>query len=224
MMNYGEFWPEIRLLPIEGSTRSPLRRTLARTAWKRSPLALVYYESEKDQLLIQLVDVPTVAEAVPADQDDREWNSMSLGQPATYAEDEGSQFAGFDGTESHAWPTTIAVLGFSRCRDGEAPYVRLVKALCGDHIWTAAGSAVHHPRSGVLEIPIGQDEAEFLIRRWLAILTPPSVTGMTGPAVHGPAAEQTSVDPIHQPHWPGDRATTLHPTASHRGGRSGREP
>ena len=69
MMNDVEFWPEIRLLPIEGSTRSPLRRTLARTAWRRSPLASICYEPERDQLLIMLVDAPTVAEAILGDPD-----------------------------------------------------------------------------------------------------------------------------------------------------------
>ena len=47
MMNDVEYWPEVRLLPIEGSTRSPLRRTLARTAWQRSPLASISYDPDE---------------------------------------------------------------------------------------------------------------------------------------------------------------------------------
>ncbi|SRR6266487_225295 len=225
MMNDVEYWPEVRLLAIEGSTRSPLRRTLARTAWQRSPLASISYEPGRDQLLIQLVDAPTVAEAIPCDPDDQESPPLARDQMATW--EEGGQFAGFDGTEPCAWPTTIAVLGFSRCRDDGGPRIRLVRELCGDRIWTAARSAVHHPRCGLLEVPLGQDLAEFLIRRWHAILTLPSATGMTGPTMRDTLAEETSADPgrsVHRARWPGDRATTLHGTAGHRGGQPGREP
>jgi hypothetical protein len=225
MMNDVEFWPEIRLLPIEGSTRSPLRRTLARTAWQRSPLASICYEPERDQLLIKLVDAPTVAEAIPGDPDGRDWYPRSGGELTI--REEGGQFAGFDGTEPYAWPTTIAVLGFSRCRDGQAPHIQLVRELCGDHIWTAARSAARNPRPGLLEVPLGQDLAEFLIRRWQAILTPPSAAGMAGPTIQRTPAGETSPDPgraIHGAHWLGDRATTLHGAAGHRGGQPDREP
>jgi hypothetical protein len=223
-MNDAGFWPEIRLLPIEGSTRSPLRRTLARTAWRRSPLASISYEPERDHLLIRLVDAPTVAEAAPGDPDGQEWHSPSRGELTSW--EEGGQFAGFDGAEPYAWPTTIAVLGFSRCRDGDAPRIRLLRELCGDRIWTAARSAVHHPQRGLLEVPLGQDLAEFLIRRWHAILTGPSVTGMTGSTMPDTFPQETGADSGHtipRPQWSGDRATTLHGPAC-RGGWPGREP
>lgn len=225
MTNHVEFWPEVRLLPIEGSTRSPLRRTLARTAWQRSPLASICYEPERDQLLIQLVDAPTVAEATPGDPDGQEWHSLPRGESAP--REDGGQFAGFDGTEPYAWPTTMAVVGFSRCRDGDAPRIRLVRELCGDRIWTAARSAAHHPRRGTLEVPLGQDLAEFLIRRWHAILTLPSATGLGGPTIHDTLAEETSADPgrtVHGAQPSGEHATTLHGTAGHRGGQPVREP
>ena len=112
-MNDVEYWPEVRLLPIEGRMRSPLRRTLARTAWQRFPLASISYEPARDQLLIQLVDAPTVAEIIIGDPDGQEWSPVGQGQVATL--EEGGQFAGFDGTEPYAWPTVITVLGFSRC-------------------------------------------------------------------------------------------------------------
>lgn len=225
MMNDVEFWPEIRLLPIEGSTRSPLRRTLARTAWQRSPLASIRYEPERDQLLIQLVDAPTVAEAVPYDPDGQEWHPGPQGELAT--QEQGGQFAGFDGTEPYAWPTMIAVVGFSRCWDRGARRIRLVKELCGDRIWTAACSAVHNPQSALMEVPLGQDSAEFLIRRWHAILASQSMTGMSGPAINGGLAEEADADPgrtTYLAHWPGDRAITLHGTGAYRGGQPDREP
>jgi hypothetical protein len=227
MMNDVGYWPEVRLLPIEGSTRSPLRRILARTAWQRSPLASISYEPGRDQLLIQLVDAPTIAEAIPGDSDDHEWPPVTREEGEAASWDEGGQFAGFDGTEPYAWPTMITVLSFSRCGDSDGPRIRLVRELCGDRIWTAARSAVHHPRRGLLEVPLGQDLAEFLIRRWQAILTPPSATGMTGPAMPDTLAEETSADPsrpVHGAQSPGDRATTLHGMAGHRGGQPGREP
>jgi len=145
----------------------------------------------------------------------------------TSQQEEGGQFVGFDGIEPYAWPTTIAVIGFSRCRDGDAPRMRLVRELCGDHIWTAARSAARKPRPGLLEVPLGQDEAEFLIRRWHAILTIPSATGITGTTIHDVLAEETGADPgrtIHPAHWSGDRATALHGTANHRGGQPNSEP
>lgn len=222
-MNDVEYWPDVRLLPIEGSTRSPLRRILARTAWQRCPLASISYEPDRDQLRIQLVDAPTVAEAIPGDPDGREWPPLAPGEVATW--EEGGQFAGFDGTEPYAWPTTIGVLGFSRCQDGDGPRIRLTRELCGDRIWTAARSTVHHPRPGVLEVPLGQDSAEFLIRRWHAILALPSETGMTGPAMPDTFADET--DPgrtTYRAPWSGDRATTLNGAAGHRGGQPGREP
>lgn len=221
MINDIEFWPEIRLLPIEGVTRSPLRRTLARTAWRRSPLASICYEPEQDQLLIRLVDAPTVVEAILGGLDDQEWNPGSHGE--LISREEGGQFIGFDGIEPYAWPTMIAVLGFSRRRDGDAPSRRLVKELCGDHVWTAVRSAAHKPRRGLLEVPLGQDEAEFLIRRWQAILNPPSATGATGPTIHVAPVETADADP-RRPHWPSDRATILHGAAGHRGGQPNREP
>jgi hypothetical protein len=206
MMNDVEFWPEIRLLPIEGSMRSPLRRTLARTAWQRSPLASICYEPERDQLLIQLVDAPTVAEAILGDPDGQEWHPLPRGELVT--QEEGGQFAGFDGAEPYAWPTMIAVLGFSRCRDGHAPRIRVVRELCGDRIWTAARSAARNPRRGLLEVPLGKDLAEFLIRRWHAILTLPSATGIPDPIIPDAPAEEISADPdraIQRSHWSGDR-------------------
>lgn len=225
MMNDVEFWPEIRLRPIEGSTRSPLRRTLARTVWRRSPLASIWYEPERDQLLIQLVDAPTVAEAVPYDPDGQEWHPFPHGESA--AQEQPGQFAGFDGTESYAWPTMIAVVGFSRCLDRDARRIRLVKELCGDRIWTAACSAAHNPHSGLLEVPFGQDSAEFLIRRWHAVLASQSMTEMSGPAIHGGLAEEAGADAgrtTYRALWPGDHATTLHGTGAYRGGQLDGEP
>lgn len=220
-MNDIEFWPEIKLRPIGASIRSPLRRTLARTAWQRSPLASICYESVQDKVLIKLVDAPTVAEAIPSDSD-----GQDLSRGKMPAREEGGQFAGFDGTEPYAWPTMIAVLGFSRCQDSDAPRIQLVRELCGDHVWTAARSAAHAPQGALLEVPLGQDEAEFLIRRWGAILTLPSATGMTGPRTHAASAGEFSTDSgpmIGRAYWSGDRATILHGTAGHRGGED-REP
>lgn len=216
MMNDVEFWLEIRLLPIAGSTPSPMRRALARTAWRRSPVASIRYEPERDRILIQLVGAPTVAEAIPG-----EAAGGDLDQP------EGGQFAGFDGTEPDAWPTMIVVLEFSRCRDSDVPRMRLARELCGDHIWTAARSAAHQRRQGLLEVPLGQDEAEFLIRRWHVILCPPSATGGTGSAMPGHHGEGTGADPGRSvPRTPryGHRATTLNGTAGRRGGPPDREP
>lgn len=224
-MNDAQFWPGIRLLPIEGSTRSPLRRALARTAWRRSPLASIWYEHERDQLLIQLVDAPTVAEAVPYDPDGQERHHLPHGELAT--QEQGGQFAGFDGTESYAWPTMIAVIGFSRCRDRDARRIRLVRELCGDRIWTAARSAAHSPQRGLLEVPLGQDLAEFLIRRWQGILAPQSMTGVSEPAIHGGLDEEADADPgrtSYRAHWPGDRAITLNGTGAYRGGQPDRQP
>ena len=217
-MNDVEYWPEVRLLPIEGSTRSPLRRTLARTAWRRFPLALVSYEPARDQLLIQLVDSPTVAEVIIGDTDGREWSPLGQGEIVTW--EDGGQFAGFDGTEPYAWPTMITVLGFSRCGDG--PRIRLISELCGDRIWTAARLAAHHPRPGLLEVPLGLDLAEFLIRRWQAILTVPSATGMTGPMTPDTLAEESSADSGHtipRAQWSADRAATLQGRSSWRPAR-----
>jgi hypothetical protein len=210
MMNDLEFWPRIRLVPIEGSTRSPLRRVLARTAWQRSPLASIRYEPDRDRLLIQLIDAPTVAEAIPGDPDDRDLPSPAAG--ALVVPPPGGQFTGFDGTGPEAWPTMIAVLSFTRCRDSDHPRIRLQRELCGDHIWTAARSAASRPHRGQLEVPLGQDEAEFLIRRWHALLTVAAGAEMSGSAmpsdpVEGPAA--VSRDTPREAYRPRDRATTL---------------
>jgi hypothetical protein len=210
MMNDLEFWPRIRLVSIEGNTRSPLRRTLARTAWQRSPVALIRYEPDPDRLLIQLIDAPTVAEAVPGGPGDLDVPALSRGEPAM--PQQGGQFTGFDGTEPDAWPTTIAVLGFSRCRDSDNPRIRLQRELCGDHIWTAARTAANKPQRGLLEVPLGQDETEFLIRRWHAIVTIPSAAGVTGPEVNSVPVEGPGADPDNttpEVYRPRDRAATL---------------
>lgn len=202
MMNDAEFWLEIKLLLIAGNTPSPLHRTLARTAWRRSPVASVWYEPEWDRILIQLVEAPTVAEAIPGDALDSD-----------PCQAEGREFVGFDGIEPDAWPTMIVVLEFSRCRNRDMPRMRLAKELCGDHIWTAARSVARGSRPGRLEVPLGHDEAEFLIRRWHAILCRPSAPGETDPVVFGHQVQDIGIEPdrpIRRTHWYADRATTLH--------------
>lgn len=224
-MNDLELWPRIRLVSIEGSARSPLHRTLARTAWQRSPLASIRYEPDRDRLLITLIDAPTVAEAIPGDLDD-------LGSPtwpgtAPAAAGQGGQFTGFDGLEPDAWPTTIAVLGFSRCRDSDHPRLRLQQELCGDHVWTAARSAARTPQPGVLEVPLGHDEAEFLIRRWHAILTVPSGTGMPAATSHSAPVQGAGSAPdraAQAQYGAADWATTLRSPVGERGGQPGGPP
>jgi hypothetical protein len=225
MMNDLELWPRIRLVSIEGGTRSPLRRTLARTAWQRSPLASIRYESDRDRLLVRLIDAPTVAEAIAGDSD-------GVGLPASPGVEptssrQGGHFTGFDGIEPDAWPTTIAVLDFSRCRDADNPRLRLQQELCGDHIWTAARSAARRPQHGLLEVPLGHDEAEFLIRRWHAILTIPSGTGMAAAPIPGApvAGTRSAVDhATHAQYGAADWATALRGPVGDRDGRPGRQP
>jgi hypothetical protein len=163
----------ITLRPLTGSTKAPLRRTLARTAWQRSPFATINYDVGHDRVLIQLIDAPTVAEAILNEPDGAAPTGLSA------AWDNGTQFVGFDGTDADAWPTTIAVLDLRRRRDTDSPCLWLLRELCGLQIWKAALMAAHEAHSGRLEVPLGPKAAQILIDRWHIMLTTPSVTDLS---------------------------------------------
>jgi hypothetical protein len=143
--------PVIFLVPLEDAEPAPLRRWLGREAWLRDPDVVLRYERDGDRILVRLVDTPSTARG-----------SINAGRsPGRGA----GLFLGFDGADADAWPTTIAVLGFSRHYDQDTSQITIVRELVGNEAWAAAVALLRTP--GVdHEMRLSRDEASRLIRQW----------------------------------------------------------
>jgi hypothetical protein len=174
-MDDADLWRFMALLPIQGKTAVPLHRVLAHTLWRRSPVAVIHYDAQRDRLLIQMVDAPTVAEAVFCDPA----APSSRGQVARMAEN--GQFIGFDGTDPQAWLTVLSLRDFRRQRQAGDMTLTLFKKLCGEHIWQAALAAAYDTTTKSAAISIGTEAATTLIDRWRNIIAPPQTNEISSP-------------------------------------------
>jgi hypothetical protein len=141
----------IFLVPLEGAENAPLRRWLGREAWLKDPGVTLRYDRDDDRVLVRLVDTPSRASG-----------SINAGRTPGRGAD---LFIGFDGADADAWPTTIALLGFSRHYDQGTRQLTIVRELVGDTVWATAVSLLQTPDAD-RALPISRDEASRLIRRW----------------------------------------------------------
>jgi hypothetical protein len=141
----------ILLMPLEDTEAAPLRRWLGREAWLRDPGVVLRYERDRDRVMVRLVDMPSTAVGSVS-------RELAQGRHADL-------FIGFDGADASAWPTTIALLGFSWHQDRDTSQLGIVRALVGGEVWATVAALRQTP--GVdRELPISQTEASRLIRQW----------------------------------------------------------
>lgn len=140
----------IFLVPLEDTEPAPLRRWLGREAWLRDPGVVLRYERDGDRVMLRLIDTPSTAVG-------------SISGEASPSR--GDLFIGFDGTDASAWPTTIALLGFSRHYDQGSRQLTIVRELVGGEVWAAVIALPETP-SIDHEMPISRAEAARLIRQW----------------------------------------------------------
>jgi hypothetical protein len=187
-MDDAELWHFMALQLIAGKTPVPLHRVLAHTLWRRSPLAAIRYEPDRDRALIRLVQAPTVAEAVIRAKGD-----ALRGDQAT-ATGANGVFIGFDGTDQDAWLTEISLPDFRGRRRTDGVTVAVVRALCGEHLWQAALAAAYDGTAKSAEVIIGPGEASMLIDRWRNMIAPPA-SGMSHQELNAVFADWLAADP-----------------------------
>lgn len=141
----------IFLVPLKDAEPAPLRRWLSREAWLRDPTVVLRYERDRDRVMLQLVDAPSTA--------------MGSVNEARSAGSSTDLFIGFDGTDPSAWPTTIALLDFSRHVDQDSSQLTIVRELVGSELWAAAIPLLQTP-GAEHEITIPRDLASRLILQW----------------------------------------------------------
>jgi hypothetical protein len=188
-MDDAELWHFMALQLIAGKTPVPLHRVLAHTLWRRSPLVAIRYEPDQDGALIQLVQAPTVAEAVI-----RAKGYAPQGDQPT-ATGANGVFIGFDGTDQDAWLTEISLPDFRRQRRTDGVTVALVRTLCGEHIWQAALAAAYDGTAKSAEVVIGPGEASMLIDRWRNMIAPPRASEMSHQELDAVFADWFAADP-----------------------------
>ncbi|HEY3905851.1 MAG TPA: hypothetical protein VGM14_18220 [Streptosporangiaceae bacterium] len=148
----------IFLLPLEDTESVPLRRWLGREAWRTDPVVSLGYEPNGDRVLFRLVNIPSTASGV-----------VDAVDPPIL---DGELFIGFDGTDTRAWPTTIAMLDFRRQCHQDGKRLQIVRELVGSSVWTAA-LALREMAASEHEIRLSSDEATWLIRRWADLVIGP---------------------------------------------------
>jgi hypothetical protein len=140
----------IYLWPLENATPGQLRRCLGREAWRKNPVASLRYEPHGDRIMVRLIDAPSMA-----------FGFFSSEHPPDPGDD---LFIGFDGVDSDAWLTIIAVLDVGRHNQSSNP-LEIVRELLGNDVWEAA-LALRGRTGREREITISPDEAARLVSRW----------------------------------------------------------
>jgi hypothetical protein len=148
----------IFLQPLPDTESLPLRRWIGRESWRREPVISLAYEPDGDRILFRLIDTPSTASGV-----------VDVVHAAKF---DGELFIGFDGTDSYAWPTTIAVLDFGRHCDQGTSLLLVACELVGGRTWTAALS-LRAVAESECEIRLSEQEAAELIGRWTELVVGP---------------------------------------------------
>ncbi|MGD0936348.1 MAG: hypothetical protein ABR922_17480 [Streptosporangiaceae bacterium] len=164
----------IFLLPLEDAEPGPLRRWLGREAWLKTPVVTLSYEADGDRVMFRLIDTPSTA--------------RGLFDEEHPPEPDADLFIGFDGADTDAWLTTVALLGFRRHCDQGTSQFTIAQELLGAEVWEAAIS-LRQTSGGEREITISQDEVSRLICRWSDLVVSLDGTGPSDEALDAALAE-----------------------------------
>lgn len=139
-----------------------LRRWLPRLAWAQRPVVAVQYAAEDDELIVDLLSVPSVA----------------------IREIDGRLALGFDGDDDQALPTTMCLLGLRRDATGKA--VELAERMLGDRLWEVVLELLSKAGGGHSDVLLSPEEKESRLAAWDGIAE--QAEGLAGAAAASAAS------------------------------------